>query len=354
MAGVRRRTGRQGRGRQLFVLVMVCIVTAALTWIALLSSAPTSMDVMPSSAFRSAEEPNSLCNSFLSNIPTYRFYPKRFFEQGAGSSFLSNYIHNRDNFTDIRVLNTRVLAFKPKSHDQYNDTCSIVHYHIHKNGGTTLERHVPLPTDNYYSKREKEMGHEAFEAACTNIMDNVWQRQQLEHQNIIGGKSLIRASTTVRTFTFLRDPVPRFLSSLSQVLKLRVWHKRLYPCYERNTTEALLDCVLDMLETGNIPEMHLAPQSFELYKQVMGHDIFIEVADLSKIGFVMEQLGAGKVPKERSTTGSLIRRFPQFRITMDTLDEVRIRRICSIYAADVKMLDETKVTKTMCSDLGSG
>ena len=351
MAGEGRRIGRRGsRRKRLFLLMCWTIVVAALTWLAVISPPPILVDVMPSDAFRHVGVPNSLCTSFLSNIQAYRFYPKRFFEQGPGKPFVANYQLNRDNFTDIPVLNARFLVFRPHESAHLDDACSIVHYHIHKNGGTTLERHVKLPTDNYFSKREKEMGHEAFEAACTNIMEGVWKQQQLEQLNRNGDKSHGRPPT-VRTFAFLRDPVPRFLSGLSQVLKLRVWHRRLYPCYETNSTEVLLDCVLEMLETGRIPEMHLAHQSFELYKYVMGNDIYIEVMDLSRIGEVLEQLGAEKVAKERSTTGNLIRRFPHFRLTMESLNEKRIRRICSIYAADVRMLEEAEETKTICSTL---
>jgi hypothetical protein len=95
--------------------------------------------------------------------------------------------------------------------------------------------------------------------------------------------------------------------------------------------------------------MHLAPQSFELYKQVMGFDISIEVMDLSELNNVMKALGANDVPKaERSTTGSLIRRFPQFRLTRDVLTPQRITRICNLYQADVVMLQQVGVTTTVC------
>jgi hypothetical protein len=160
--------------------------------------------------------------------------------------------------------------------------------------------------------------------------------------------------------TFLRDPVPRFLSGVAQVLKLRVWHKRLHPCYQHNTTEELLDCILFKLETTepqSFLEMHLAPQSFELYKQVMGFDISIEVMDLSELNNVMKALGAAagtnddvptKGKAERSTTGSLIRRFPQFRLTPDVLTSQMIPRICNLYQADVVMLKQVGVTTTVC------
>ncbi len=337
-----RRIGLQQRHRQKRQLLLIASILSSLAWMSLwifhLKQADLSK-IWIRSPDVSGQSTNSLCESFLNNIPIHRFYPKRFFENGGGRPFLPNYNDNCHNFTDI--LNARFLVFQPTFIAE--NECSIVFFHIHKNGGTTLERHVPLPTNNFYSKREKELGHERFEASSKTIMNMVWNRQQTLGQSLT-------ARPNIRTFTFLRDPVPRFLSSVTQVLKLRVWHKRLHPCYERNNTEALLDCVLDKLETGSIPEMHLAPQSFELYKQVMGYDIYIELLDLNKIEVVMEQLGAQRVTKERSTTGSLIRRFPNFRLTMEALDKQRIKRICDVYAADVRMINESKVTTTICLD----
>jgi hypothetical protein len=273
---------------------------------------------------------SSDCPVFLSTVTQHSFFPKRFFEQGAGRPFLPILQHVLDNSTGI--LNTRFLLV-----NLTNTGCQTVYYHIHKNGGTTLERHIPLPMDNYYSKREKGMGRVAFEQACQGVMQRVAEAQQHD--------SLQRP----RVFTFFRDPVPRFLSSVAQVLKLRVWHKRLYPCYERNTTTQLLDCVLDKIEsTGSFLEMHFNPQSFELYKYTMGFDIEVDVMDISRLDTVLQQMGAGQVAKERSTTGTLIRRFPKFRLTREALTPELISRICKIYNADVVMLQETGVTRTEC------
>lgn len=340
-AGHKKRTARR-QSRALCLLVAIATFLLLVSWWVNVTNLPiigSSGNNRPKGDMRVNQQPipttiqksSSRCNTFsnIPNVTRFRFYPKRFFEQGPGRPFLPNLLYNRDNFTDI--LNARFLVF-------LDGDCSIVHYHIHKNGGTTLERHVPLSTDNYYSKREKELGTEQFELASASIMKGVHDKQQQEQKS------------AVQTFTFLRDPVSRFLSSVAQVLKLRVWHKRLHPCYERNSTEELLDCVLDKLETGNIPEMHLSPQSYELYKQVMGYDIYIDLMDLSEIGTVLQSLGAMNVPpKERATTGTIIRRFPKFRIDMNALNNDRIRRICQVYAADVLMLQEAGITKTKCT-----
>jgi hypothetical protein len=79
----------------------------------------------------------------------------------------------------------------------------------------------------------------------------------------------------------------------------------------------------------------------------MGFDISIDVMDLSEITRVVRQLGAGEVPNKRSATGSIIRRFPQFKLTSDVLTSRHINRICKIYQADVIMLKEVKI-KTVC------
>eukprot|EP00934_Nitzschia_sp_Nitz4_P003223 Nitzschia sp. Nitz4//scaffold189_size62959//8031//9080//NITZ4_006301-RA/size62959-processed-gene-0.16-mRNA-1//1//CDS//3329539875//3213//frame0 len=278
------------------------------------------------------EPPSSptTCESFGKNVKKVRFYPKRFFEEGSGASFLRSLLWHRDNQTD-NILNVRFLVFEEPD-------CSIVHYHIHKNGGTTMERQVPIKMDKFYSKREKEMGREAFEAASLDIVANrivPWQRNKT-------------GSSPFHTFAFWRDPVPRFLSQVTQVLKLREWHTRLDPCYKHNSTGDMLDCVLDMLEKGRFPEMHLSPQSYELYKYAMNTNLYIDLMDLHEMDAVLKQLGVtAPIRKDRATHG-LVRRFPQFRISMDALNEERIRRICHIYAADVVVIQETNIVQTMC------
>jgi hypothetical protein len=281
------------------------------------------------------------CNWSLRNSTTYyTFYPKRFMEEGPGSQFLRLYQEN--DLSKRGVLSARFLVFSKRKKNRKNkgDRCELVYFHIHKNGGTTVDRHVPLRSYKYFSNQELEWGHEPFEQACHSVMTRVYQKQQQKDES-------------VETFTFLRDPVLRFLSSLSQVLTLHgsLLKRGFYPCNERNTSEDLVDCILGKFESNghSFLDTHFAPQSFELYKHVMGFDIAISVIDLSEIGNVLGGLGAQNIiKKERSVAGGVIKNVPQFRLTEDLLTSDVIRRICKIYEMDVLMLEQVGVTKTNC------
>jgi hypothetical protein len=421
-----KKTRRVGVWKILSATLVGWMVGTVLQSPARMTTPPTmTLSPVPLSTIALRNSSESICAPFPNNlngtIPHCRFFPKQFFEQGAGRPYWPILEHAQRNFTD--VLNTRFLVFHLPSASSSTPTtttttnlrstvvqhphttttvvrengtaaasdCQALYFHIHKNGGTTMERHVPLPMDNYYSKREKSMGRDEFERLSSRVMQRVCESQQHQNQHQYEtmpqdkGKQHPQENkrAVVHTFSFLRDPVPRFLSSVAQVLKLRLWHKRLYPCYEHNTTEQLVDCVLTKLEQDQGPssflEMHLAPQSFELYKQVMNYDIHITLMDISHLDTVLQQTraifkgGQGSprtstntststrsrvvdnhwtevnIHKERSTAGSLIRRFPHFRLTQNLLTPERIRRICKIYEMDVVMIYETGgVTETVC------
>ena len=314
------------------------------------------------------------CSTFLPNVAKASFYPKRFFQQGgAGHPYLATLEYHQTKNRTVTILNHRFLVLNlttviiPSNNNNNNNQyrpCpkQAIYYHIHKNGGTTMERHLQLPMDNFYSKRERRMGRHAFQQECHYVAQHVYQAQQQQQQ-----------SPGFPAFTFVRDPVPRFLSSVAQILKLRQWYQQLYPCYEYNTTNELLDCVLIKMETEHsIPEMHLNPQSFELYHYIQGYDIQVYVMDLVDINTVMDILNTPsyqpsisssssvlstsssstslqrKKKKERSTMGSSIRRFPHFRFTLDVLTPSLIQRICHFYQPDVWMIQQTNITTTLC------
>jgi hypothetical protein len=343
--------------------------------------------------------------------PKSQFYPRRFFEQGAGRPWLEQLQATQD---DLK-LQSRFLWYRPTAIQQEhivessilvgksnsarstptNTTTAtvccpaLVYYHVHKNGGGSMARHVPLDMDAYNSDRERVMGREEYAKACRQRMQQVYDNLQSSgggYYNSTGETkrdALQPQQQTVESiFTFLRDPIERFLSSLGQVLQgpVGIMRNSISPCYQSMTTAALIECVLDKMEghpeqeqtpkdsagiatvstlsssfsskRTSFLDQHFAPQSYELYSGILGYDIGIAVFDLrDSLSWIVEELGGSANQKPiNSAVGSAVWRFPQFQLSTSVLTSSMKRRICTLYQPDVLLLRETGVTSTSCDE----
>ena len=186
--------------------------------------------------------------------------------------------------------------------------------------------------DAFYTPREQQLGQEHFFNTTRRIMADISKAQK-------------ESLCTMPIFTFLRDPVDRFISSVGQALKLN----KLHPCSTKSKdTPELLKCVVDKIKRkGLFLDEHLVPQSFELYYGVMGYDIAIRVLDLSSIGQVLKKLGfssdhsSGRRRKGQGLVAG-------FNLSTSLLSPSILNEICSLYDVDVRLLHQTGVTKTRC------
>jgi hypothetical protein len=264
----------------------------------------------------------------IANAPSAVFYPKRFMEQGKGQPFLQQY-----QFVTTGQNGTQWEAAGPKCHlIQYSirsRNCQPIYYHIHKNGGTSMnnlpdEVMTPENMQPYYSKQAHHMGDDKFQRAVKTIMQTAYQDP---HQYPV--------------FTFLRCPYKRFLSGLYQ--SMPSWNNI---CDSRDETNKdltrLITCVLKtMRKEGVFVNLHLVPQAYELYYGMFGKDIPVHVLDMK---YLTTPLGTPGRARERSKE----RRGYDFSNTQ-SLPSSLIRDICDMYQVDVRLVQETKVTTTICS-----
>jgi hypothetical protein len=272
------------------------------------------------------------------NVTSNLFRPLPFFEQGSGKAFRKHALRTQDELS----LTSRFLWFPepPKS----LGSCPFVFYHIHKNGGGSMGKHVSIQMDKFNSESERQMGRENYTTASQKYL-----KQAYESRKHGGDQPMV-------IFTFIRDPLERFLSSLGQVLKgpTGLLRKHLSPCHNSMTTADLIDCVLNkMEETSSFLDEHFAPQSYELYSGVQGFDLAIAVVDLSLLSEVVTQLGGSQSHVHENSAVGVVYEYPQFLLAPSSLTRDFQRRICRLYEADVRMLAQTQVTTTECSELQS-
>ena len=285
-------------------------------------------------------------------IQTFEISPKNFMDEGLGKDFLElykNQLSVQEQKGKRPVLRVRFVVY------YLLQTCQPVYYHIHKNGGTTMNIQDNPVVNPYYTPKEQQIGRLAFRNATEDILRNIYKSQKQQ-----SSLSAIATSNHVEMpfFTFLRDPVPRFISGIGQAIKLN----KLGPCLTNAENKAtnLLECILDQINTTKyFIDEHLVPQSFELYHGLQGIDLKLQVMDMSSIERVLQNLGFGLAgaidnSKKRRSMTMNARRYSGIINGLrnpSKLPQSLILRICEIYRVDVLLLQMCGVTKSICPTL---
>lgn len=287
-------------------------------------------------------------------VKTNIFHPQAFMETGPGKPFLPLY-HKQLERTKQRLLKVRFVLYSTLASNTeiYTPHCRPIYYHIHKNGGSTMNIKGMPGVEAYYTPKEQELGSERFFNRTHHILVNAKATATAAAANHTNAdRSNV---TTMPIFTFLRDPVTRFLSSVGQALKLN----KVRPCTSKvpsGDSLGLLECILTTVqEKESFLDEHLEPQAFELYHGMMGLNLSVHVMDLAEMGLVLEYLwnalGGSEhhlVPqpqRRRSSTGLVA----GFNLSTAILTRPIIQRICDVYKVDTLLLEQTNVVpSTLC------
>lgn len=293
-----------------------------------------------------------------SHFPCATLFPLRWYETWDATTKAWYFRHKRTmHFEVINLIRD----------SEYNSTsCDyphmITYFHIFKNGGTTIrnafrkeQTALPYEAKILFTGIQSRIGTGRFHERLNNTVSRLYKGQQLQTKMEFG-------------FTFLRDPVTRFLSGMGQVLNKFMYgiltdSFPLAPCFYSNlSTTEMLDCSLEelmpMVDSPNNSEakfydFHLLPQSF-LLRDFSGElDISIMVMDMKHIQNVLHTLiphppveGAtdnlertfwARPSRSADYTGGYDLKNPEI-LTME-----QKRQICRLYHMDVKLLAATKV-----------
>lgn len=247
-------------------------------------------------------------------------FPAQFMKNPQFMIFLQDLERNN------HLVKSNYIVYGDRSSKQFS-----VYFHIHKCGGTTMEymstKHVQKEDLNW--KTEQEIGTLAFNDNILNLLEDIDDK-------------------VATLFSFCRDPVIRFLSSLGQLLSMKQRHHKLAPCTDlhKRSVRKLVSCVLDKITDSsdyrNYLDPHFMPQIYELYSAVQGKsEIRIQLFALSSLDNLQR---CCSIDDESSTSANpsryrVAQHVPGFpKLSVHSLTPQLIDRICQVYVMDVLFL----------------
>jgi hypothetical protein len=233
--------------------------------------------------------------------------------------------------------------------------------HIHKCGGSTVGRTFLKIANSGNSSRKgynvtlfyKNNLRSKFEGQnAESLANHSIELHQCLLQQIYDNQQASSSSPPADhvAFTFVRDVLERFQSSVREFLLSRNRKRRL--CLEAPTSKDLLKCILSKLhqENGLQLDQHFAPATISLYMfSLLEPRVKISILPLTNEamkGFQTFFLGPQSKPLKLKSS-----KPRNFNITMDDLDFEMIRDICNLYLMDVLLLRYLRLPATICDGM---
>jgi hypothetical protein len=133
-------------------------------------------------------------------------------------------------------------------------------------------------------------------------------------------------------FTFVRDPISRFVSAMGQIADKKPHVLKAIDCLFPDDAIREMTCVLDNLKQGQVVNDHLTPASIELYQMGFGmKHIKVAVFPLASMNDFMKLWEIQ--PFRRNEAVGIKTRY-----STNLLNKEMIRDICRVYEADVYMM----------------
>ena len=276
------------------------------------------------SYFFKCDDPRSNC--------TY-FQPFNFYESKDGAGYPYQVIAQNQSYGNPgRSLHgnyIRAALKKGKEPPRPNFPHDITYIHVRKAGGITMKYSFSMFPATYRIGKnytvDKVFTVKAMELGEAKMVSNI--------------KALQRTSVM---FTFVRDPVAKFVSGAGEVARQGSTGKKRRACFGIEHGFKFLMCCLDLLKTGVFVDEHLIPQSTELYQFAMGNpNATVALFPMKHIGEVQRIIG---VPEFASNK----RKGVKARYTVNKLTDEMVRDLCEYYYMDVVMARAAGVEVPKC------
>lgn len=272
------------------------------------------------------------CDDPRSNC-TY-FNPHQFFESKEGAGYPYRDLAHRQTYgmsnRTVDINYCRASLKEGMAPPRPNFPKDLAYIHVHKAGGITLRYTFDMFPASYrigsnYST-ERIFAVQAKELGPVKMEENMRQMAEL----------------TV-LFSFIRDPVDRFVSAASELAYQGSAVKRgKGKCYGADHGAGYMQCFLDKLIAGEFVDAHLLPQAIELYPFGTGNPTTkIALFTMASISEVQHNMGI--VPFAGNKKKGVKAKY-----TVDTLTSEMIRSVCHHYKMDVAMVRAVGIPVPRC------
>lgn len=219
---------------------------------------------------------------------------------------------------------------------------SMIGIHIHKCGGTSVGRTFGRAEKDFpqyqevlfYAHNLRDRFGNNWHPAAIDLTRNAVERVEKDQREG-------RADHVI--FSFVREPVSRFLSSVGEFLHSRNKKKI---CLEA-TTRDMLHCLLQTLKaTGLQLDQHFAPAAVDLYMfSLLGQPARISLLPLNKMGEFRHMFG---LPDTRVKSAVSSASYSGYNLSLSDLDADMLRDVCRLYEVDVILMRSLGIETPHC------
>ena len=262
----------------------------------------------------------------MDESPCCYFYPTSFFERSSLGLLQSKQQAKRQLYgSPNRTLHANWVRFMlPPSLDW-------TYIHVRKAGGNTMYEFAKLIARSKTHMRVEIMPSVPVHQHVQNIGNRAFIAQMKEMANV----------TTF--FTFIRDPISRFVSAMGQVADKKRNALGAVDCLRPDNPTSEMMCVLQHLKRGQLVNDHFTPASIELFQMMFGlRDKRVAVFPLESMNEFIKLWGMTPFRQNEANTGV------KMKYSTDVLTEDMIRDICKVYEPVVHMMRLLEMSVSQC------
>jgi len=147
-------------------------------------------------------------------------------------------------------------------------------------------------------------------------------------------------------FSFVREPVGRFLSSVGEFLHSR--NKKRKICLKPTTKEMLL-CMIETLKTEGLQlDQHFAPASVGLFMTSLLGRPKISLLPMGAIPDFRDMFGLSNTVKKSAVSSTS---YSGYNLTLSHLDQDMLTDICRLYEVDVVLMRSLGIETELCDPI---